>query len=275
MNKEQNRINSFKNWPRHLVWPTRLAKAGFYFDERRSVTVCFCCGLQIHAEFWTLGTNPRNVHREQRRDCSFINGNSDNEPMLPQPTNANGRRGATQNSFSGHLHAQTEDDDDIQNPTMRETRQMAHLQARLGTFLGRWPSRHIVSPRALARTGFFFYGRRDRVKCFHCGIVLMNWEPGDHPLQEHLRHSPNCRFARDLQKEENLNVQIQQRPQANDRSRMSVADILQVSGRGRAYNMIHAISCTEMSISQVQYALIRPVQSTAFYFGQSLFFVLV
>ncbi len=259
MNNEQNRINSFKDWPQHLVWPTRLAKAGFYYDETRSVTVCFCCGLEIHAEFWTRGVNPRNVHQEKRCDCQFLNGTSDNVSMLPRPINVPedeaGRRVNTQGPNSEpievRLHEQIAGGNEMQNLPAPKTPQMNRSQTRLATFLGNWPYGHIVSPRALAHTGFFYSGPNDRVECFHCGIVLMNWEPGDHPLREHLRHSRHCQFAQDLEKRETIYQPIQR--QDRDQRGMSVADILHLSGRGRAYNLIHAVSCTEMSTRQVCY----------------------
>ncbi|CAG0879227.1 unnamed protein product [Cyprideis torosa] len=61
-----------------------------------------------------------------------------------------------------------------------------------------WPADHI-NPSELAKWGFFYLqdGRNsDRVQCVFCHGVILGWEPGDDPKEEHLRHFPNCAFMR-------------------------------------------------------------------------------
>ncbi|NWS37149.1 BIR7B protein, partial [Probosciger aterrimus] len=72
---------------------------------------------------------------------------------------------------------------------------MRNEARRLRTFR-QWPATSPVSPRDLAKAGFFFVGPRDEVQCFCCGGVLKEWEPGDCPVAEHLKFFPSCAFIR-------------------------------------------------------------------------------
>jgi len=65
---------------------------------------------------------------------------------------------------------------------------------RLDTFTGLWPRTSAVQPRDLAKAGFYYMGVDDVVRCAFCLISLRSWEPGDVPLSEHSKHSPNCPF---------------------------------------------------------------------------------
>ena len=66
---------------------------------------------------------------------------------------------------------------------------------RLRTFKG-WPKGSCVSPVDLAKAGFFYTGKDDRVQCEFCQGVLRNWEAGgDNPIFEHRKHFPRCPFV--------------------------------------------------------------------------------
>ena len=43
-----------------------------------------------------------------------------------------------------------------------------------------------VDKNLLARTGFFFTGEKDVVKCYFCLLKLGEWERDDDPILEHL-----------------------------------------------------------------------------------------
>lgn len=50
----------------------------------------------------------------------------------------------------------------------------------------------------MARAGFIFQplpSNPDNVSCFLCNKALDGWEENDNPLEEHLRHSPECGWA--------------------------------------------------------------------------------
>ncbi|KAI9158275.1 Protein bir1 [Paramyrothecium foliicola] len=60
-----------------------------------------------------------------------------------------------------------------------------------------WPHKSI-SPASLASAGFYFSPspeNPDNTVCFLCGNGLDGWESGDDPLDEHLKHAPNCGWA--------------------------------------------------------------------------------
>ena len=57
-----------------------------------------------------------------------------------------------------------------------------------------WPKSHPIHPGGIARSGFIYAGRGDKVYCPWCQISLVEWETFDIPMDEHRRHSPNCEF---------------------------------------------------------------------------------
>ncbi|XP_052809302.1 uncharacterized protein LOC128237759 [Mya arenaria] len=61
-----------------------------------------------------------------------------------------------------------------------------------------WPATAHQAPARMVVYGLFYTGQQDLVRCYHCGIGLMDWSDGDEPLFEHIRHSPNCLFLRQL-----------------------------------------------------------------------------
>ena len=68
---------------------------------------------------------------------------------------------------------------------------------RLSTF-DDWPKFMNPRPSSLARAGFIYTGRSDKVKCFECGVTLCNWEPSDEPISEHIRWSSMCKYINKL-----------------------------------------------------------------------------
>ena len=66
--------------------------------------------------------------------------------------------------------------------------------SRLASF-GTWPKQMNPKPQELAKAGFFYEGVSDTCQCFHCGLIVHNWEIDDDAVGEHYRHSPKCRFV--------------------------------------------------------------------------------
>lgn len=66
---------------------------------------------------------------------------------------------------------------------------------RLNTFENKW-SHAYISKEILAKTGFFFFGPFDEVKCNFCNVVLKNWKPNENEVMKHIRWSPNCPLLR-------------------------------------------------------------------------------
>lgn len=65
---------------------------------------------------------------------------------------------------------------------------------RLKTFTnGLWPV-SFIKPEDLAKTGFYYTNRGDRVRCIYCNILIGEWDIDDIPEEEHRLHSPDCEF---------------------------------------------------------------------------------
>ncbi|BFZ24930.1 hypothetical protein BsWGS_27969 [Bradybaena similaris] len=67
--------------------------------------------------------------------------------------------------------------------------------SRLGSF-GDWDPHKNPKPAALAKAGFFYTGRKDRVRCFCCSGGLCEWDANDDPWVEHARWFPNCPYVK-------------------------------------------------------------------------------
>ena len=67
--------------------------------------------------------------------------------------------------------------------------------ARLESFCSdSWPLHTPVTIGDLAKAGFYYLGRGDRVRCYFCSGVLYGWEKGDTAVGEHRKHFPQCKF---------------------------------------------------------------------------------
>src|SRR5215469_13183036 len=65
-------------------------------------------------------------------------------------------------------------------------------ETRLETFKN-WTST-AVNPQTLVKAGFFYIGEEDKVRCFHCGGGLSDWQEGDDPIIDHKLYFPWCTF---------------------------------------------------------------------------------
>ena len=63
-------------------------------------------------------------------------------------------------------------------------------KCRLETFLN-WPIPYI-SVQELAKSGFYYLGLGDKVKCNFCDLEVHKWAAGDIPKNEHKKWSPHC-----------------------------------------------------------------------------------
>lgn len=53
-----------------------------------------------------------------------------------------------------------------------------------------------VEPSELALAGFYYSGCHDITSCFYCGVEIYRWELCDVPINEHLKYSTNCSYAK-------------------------------------------------------------------------------
>ena len=59
-----------------------------------------------------------------------------------------------------------------------------------------WPESCGQSAQTLANAGFYMISSYNcHTKCFNCKGELLNWEPQDIPIEEHIKWFPTCMFA--------------------------------------------------------------------------------
>ena len=56
-----------------------------------------------------------------------------------------------------------------------------------------WPAPYVSVP-LLAKNGFYYSGKGDRVRCNFCKVEIHDWCSDDTPRNEHQKFSPNCPF---------------------------------------------------------------------------------
>uniref|UniRef100_A0A0B7B3D2 RING-type domain-containing protein n=2 Tax=Arion vulgaris TaxID=1028688 RepID=A0A0B7B3D2_9EUPU len=65
-------------------------------------------------------------------------------------------------------------------------------QKRLDSYISTF--HHVHTAAELADAGFFCAGYADCVRCFHCGLGLRSWKPGDNIYEEHRKNRSDCQF---------------------------------------------------------------------------------
>ena len=93
MKYEGVRLTTFKDWPRWgSVWPTVLAKAGFFYTKTADQVACFCCGGRLKT--WEAGDSPMTEHKRFFPRCRFVTGrDSTNVPLGEAPVVPSGGNG--------------------------------------------------------------------------------------------------------------------------------------------------------------------------------------
>lgn len=187
MNVEQNRLNTFSEWPVNAaVDSVRIAKAGFYYTGHALEVQCFLCGAKITR--WEYGDQVMARHRQIEPNCPFVLNplNTCNVPLvrsLPLPPSSHLQSNAGNQMTTSTTVLQSQD------PRI----EYRTKEQRLRSFVN-WPIPSIVSPERLAESGFYYLQQADMVECVFCRGVVMKWEPGDDPDRDHRIHFPHCNF---------------------------------------------------------------------------------
>lgn len=66
-------------------------------------------------------------------------------------------------------------------------------EMRFSTFVD-WPV-SFVDPRELARNGLYYLRVKDYCACVSCRKIIGKWKRGKKQREEHLKHSPDCKFT--------------------------------------------------------------------------------
>lgn len=115
----------------------------------------------------------------------------DNQPNESRTIRANQNLSATA-PVSPNLNtiSSTTNQTNISTQMSTATELLRFEEQRLKTF-ERWPH-SFISSRTLAKTGFYYIGPHDQVRCYFCKVEVSRWESGDNEVNEHNRWSPNC-----------------------------------------------------------------------------------
>ncbi|NWQ78738.1 BIRC1 protein, partial [Columbina picui] len=185
MRNEQNRLKSFLSYKAHASWSlTEMAAAGFYHTGVQSSVQCFCCGLLLFAT--KVRCTPFEQHKKFSSTCEFILGKE------------------VGNISKYDIRVQKLEENPAEHSHRYSTEEM-----RLQSF-GGWPFyARGTKPDSLARSGFFFTGKKDVVQCFACGGCLGNWEDGDDPWREHAKWFPECEFLQSKKSSEEIKKYIE------------------------------------------------------------------
>lgn len=189
---ESVRLQTFINWPiPQVVTPESLARAGFYFLKQSDKTKCaFCDGV---VGSWEIGDDPDREHKRHFPACPFVQLVINSR--LQTETDASNSQ---KNPTIANLHLVTQPNFyelGIQAHTAPKRPRYATLESRLNSFTA-WPTELIQTPEILAQAGFYYEGRGDQVRCFHCDGGLRHWDPQDDPWTEHARWFPRCSFVK-------------------------------------------------------------------------------
>eukprot|EP00118_Oscarella_pearsei_P024945 m.307174 g.307174 ORF g.307174 m.307174 type:complete len:675 (+) comp41984_c0_seq1:894-2918(+) len=203
MNTYDERIATFETWPAHLkLSPHRLANAGFYYGGQKDKVTCYSCGGRLQG--WEWGDDPWTEHKKHFSNCNLVRehfGASAAEESYDEPWHQLKERGFNDQyneepfpllAAPARHPPQLGEEEERRGGGER----MGSYQERFATF-DNFPKPFNVSPRRLAKAGFFYSGRKDKVTCFSCGGQLQRWERGDDPWTEHRDRFPHCNLVRE------------------------------------------------------------------------------
>lgn len=226
MRKEENRLKTYDNWPKHLinkVKPADLAQCGFFYTTIRDKVICAFC--QVPAWDWASTDIPIKEHYKHNPECPLLNDEDcGNEPIknikfkelvlecrdVP-PCYSSSYSDEDEISFQSTDRLRPASDEQNNSPNLNhnleELKNISRLiskhkhadkfytyQNRLDTFQN-WPV-DSVKKTHLADAGFYYLGFKDQVKCFSCELSLANWSNLDNPWIEHCRYQKNCEYLK-------------------------------------------------------------------------------
>lgn len=202
---EAVRLQTYVNWPvPEIVSPESLARAGFYYLKQNDRTKCaFCNGIVAS---WEQGDNPDREHRRHFPECSFVQ-TTINPRLEGSPGEAESTDTPRDPTFTNLNLVSQENFQElgIQTHTAPKRPRFTTYESRLATFT-LWPIDLIQTPEMLAHAGFYYEGRGDQVRCFHCDGGLRHWDPHDDPWTEHARWFPRCSFVQLIKGKDFINA---------------------------------------------------------------------
>ncbi|XP_065226580.1 baculoviral IAP repeat-containing protein 7-like [Planococcus citri] len=177
-----NRIKSyeFSKWPSNFKsQPDTLSKAGFfYLGLGGTKSACFQCGGAI---MFQENDDAFVEHRHFFPTCMFVVKHEILEAANKLEEKIAMITSCTPSRPEPNLRLRTANLD------------LSLESDRLKTFHDWHYS--FIDKNELAEAGFYYTGKGDQVTCYECDTEIGEWEPGDYPAAEHLKHWPDCALA--------------------------------------------------------------------------------
>ncbi|XP_065339807.1 baculoviral IAP repeat-containing protein 7-B-like [Cloeon dipterum] len=153
-----------------------MAELGFFYVNENTLRCNFCniiVSTEELTECFSLGLeNAEKMILEKQKNCKLGEANSKNVPM--------GRRVSEMLNYKYESH-------------------------RLYSLLKMNDWQH-VDPFSLAKSGFYYTGDQDNVRCAFCNLEVRGWEEEDTADGEHRRWNPNCPFLCNSQSVPNIAI---------------------------------------------------------------------
>ncbi|XP_071947530.1 baculoviral IAP repeat-containing protein 7-B-like [Antedon mediterranea] len=207
------RLASYKNWPiQNAVSSISLAQSGFYYTGTDDSVKCFSCTSGLKR--WQAGDVADVVHGKFSPTCEFLSqklaeanrsSTGSNDAVVKNKTkkqNAENAHEPFPRSSTSSLPDKMSSPSVLPSPPPTSPPPMSSYVARLASYKN-WPIQNVVSSISLARSGFYYTGTDDHVKCFSCTGGLKGWEEGDVADVEHGKFYRTCEFLSQKRKEAN------------------------------------------------------------------------
>ncbi|KAI2802316.1 hypothetical protein BLOT_010509 [Blomia tropicalis] len=169
------------------ISPAELAKAGFFYFHDDSVQCAFCRGV---IRDWNAGDDPMEEHRKHFPKCQFVMGAYCGNMPLEMDVEVNSNKSLIRSIPVKTIIGNYNKSDIPKFPLFNDP------SMRNRTYLSPNWKCTIIDPLSLVDAGFFYTGKEDRTRCFHCGGLLFQWNVGEKPLEEHARFFPECHWIR-------------------------------------------------------------------------------
>ncbi|MCK5893395.1 MAG: hypothetical protein KAG53_03055 [Endozoicomonadaceae bacterium] len=190
-------------WPNIAQCPSseNLVIAGLFFYSVPDIVQCFKCSTTFKGNEFT--ETPILKHAYSCPQCPFIQSDEGQRLITLAKSNPHQQEVPYDYTNSISIHGTLRAKPDIDTSITNYYPGYASFSARKKSFThSDWPHAKVPyqDPTTMALAGFFFkrsqHPETDTVYCFqsdHGG--LSNWQPSDHPDEEHYKHFPQCPYT--------------------------------------------------------------------------------
>ncbi|CAH1246358.1 BIRC2 [Branchiostoma lanceolatum] len=199
LNTEIHRLHTYYSygWPLATpVTPEVLAAECFFYLGVRDKVECAFCGGVLHQ--WERGDDPRVEHERHYGHCPYVRGMATSNIPIGETTGQSAKETVyftAKPTFISYGHTESQVQPSVRAAAGPKHPELASEDSRMSTFF-RWPLYSPISPRRLAKAGFFYTYIDDQVKCFWCDGGLKDWQSSDDPWTEHARwYGQECGFV--------------------------------------------------------------------------------